>query len=295
MFGHARVRVAIALVAVAALGVPLAACGGDDDDAADTSADTSVDTTETTSGEDTGGEAAAASEAMRLGTELCESFDSLDEPGGVDAALALLSDDVVFSDVVLGADLNGKEQVRAYMTSDAFAGIDSNQCGAVIGQGDWAAGTYTLSNSATGAGGSGIAAVHVSDGLVDRQIVHYTQNETDAPSPPEDTISEGIGFDYCHAWDDGADADAVLSYMTDDPTLIVVQPATGADAVRGFVESFDFDQNDCAEVGVGHGDWFAMANEFTNTTTGAAVAGVNILRLEGDRVAAHHVYFDPVA
>lgn len=295
MFGHGRGRIAIALVGVIALSAPLAACGGDDDESADTTADTSADTTETTSGQDAGDEEATASEAMRLGTELCESFDSLDEPGGVDAALELLSDDVVFSDVVLGADLNGKEQVRAYLTSDAFAGIDSNQCGAVVGQGDWAAGTYTLSDSSTGAGGSGIAAVHVTDGLVDRQVVHYTQNEADAPSPPEETISEGVGFDYCHAWDDGADADAVLSYMTADPNLVVAEPATGVDGVRAFVESFDFDQNECAEVGIQHGDWFAMSNVFTNTTTGAAVEGVNILRLEGDKVAAHYVYFDPVA
>jgi hypothetical protein len=103
-----------------------------------------------------------------------------------------------------------------------------------------------------------------------------------------------VVFDYCHAWDDGADADAVLSYMTAEPTIVATEPVTGTDGVRAFVESFDFDQNDCAEVGVQHGEWAAMANGFTNTTTGVAIEGVNVARIEGDKVAVHHVYYDPV-
>jgi ketosteroid isomerase-like protein len=280
---------AVAGAALVLLAAPLAACGDEEADNGDSSSSTAEETTTTEAVQE------VDSEAAQIGTELCEAFGSVGEPGGADAVLEMLTEDVVFTDVVLGADLTGKEQVEAYLLSDAFAGIDSAECGAMVARGNWGAGAYTLSNSETGAGGSGIAAVHVSDGLVDRQVVHYTQNEADAPSPPEDMVSSGVGFDYCHAWDDGADADAVLSYMTAEPTLVVTEPVTGTEGVRAFVESFDFDQNDCAEEGIQHGEWGALANGFTNTTTGVAVEGVNVVRIEGDKVAAHYVYFDPVA
>lgn len=285
---HTLTRMAVTGAALVLLAAPLAACGDDDDESGGPTSTTAEETTTTEAVQE------PDSEAAQIGTELCEAFGAVGEPGGVEAVLAMLTDDVVFTDVVLGADLTGKEQVQAYLTSDAFAGIDSAECGAMVARGNWGAGAYTLSNSETGAGGSGIAAVHVSDGLVDRQVVHYTQNEADAPSPPEDTVSSGVMFDYCHAWDDGADADAVLSQMTAEPTMVVTEPITGTEGVRAFVESFDFDQNDCAEVGVQHGEWAAMANTFTNTTTGVAIEGVNVVRIEGDKVAAHYVYFDPV-
>lgn len=281
-----RTRWLAAAAALVLLAAPLAACGDDDDEGEESSTPTSEETTEADSGAD--------SEAAQLGTELCEAFGAVDEPGGVDAVLEMLSEDVVFTDVVLGADLTGKEQVAGYLTSEAFAGIDSNECGAMVSRGDWGAGAYTLSNTETGAGGSGIAAVHVTDGLVDRQVVHYTQNEADAPPPPEGTVSEGVVFDYCRAWDDGADADEVLSYMTDEPTLVAVEPVTGTEEVRAFLESFDFDQNECGEEGIQHGEWGALANAFTNTTTGAGIEGVNVVRLEDDKVATHYVYVDPV-
>jgi ketosteroid isomerase-like protein len=277
----------VAAAALLLLAAPLAACSDDDNgEDEESSPATTAETTE---------EAEPESEAAQLGTELCEAFGAVEEPGGVDAVLGMLSDDVVFSDVVLGADLTGKEQVRAYLTSDAFEGIDSSECGAMVHRGSWGAGAYTLSDSETGAGGSGIAAVHVTDGLVDRQIVHYTQFEADAPPPPEDTVTEGVGFDYCHAWDDGADTEEVLSYMTDDATFVALEPLTGLEAIGAFVESFDFDQNDCATEGIKNGDWGALTNGFTNTTTSAGIEGVNVVRFEGDKVAAHYVYVDPVA
>ncbi len=284
-----------AMCAVVLVGVfGLSACGSDDTDTAtgQGDGDTTDETTETTS-DITGGDG-VDSETVQVGTELCEAFGAVQEPGGVDAILDLLTEDVVLSDVVLGADLTGKEQVRAYLTSEAFEGIDSNECGAMVRRGSWGAGAYTLSNSETGAGGSGIVAVHVTDGLVDRQVVHYTQNEADAPAPPKDTVTEGVGFDYCHAWDDGADADAILSYMTDEPTLVATEPVTGTEAVGTFIESFDFDENDCAEEGIEHGEWGAMANGFTNTTTGAGIEGVNVVRVENGKIAEHYVYIDPV-
>ncbi len=284
---HPFTRVAVTGAALVLLAAPLAACGDDEAESGGSTSETPEETTTTEAVQEVDSETAA------LGTELCEAFGAVREPGGADAVMEMLSDDVVFTDVVLGADLTGKEQVEAYLLSDAFAGIDSAECGAMVARGAWGAGAYTLSNSVTGAGGSGIAAVHVSDGLVDRQVVHYTRNEADAPSPPEDTISSGVVFDYCHAWDDGADVEAVLSQMTAEPTLVVTEPITGTEGVRAFVDSFDFDQNDCAEVGVQHGEWAAMANGFANTTTGVAIEGVNVARIEGDKVASHYVYLDP--
>ena len=61
------------------------------------------------------------------------------------------------------------------------------------------------------------------------------------------------------------------------------------------MESFDFDQNDCATEGVENGDWAALANTFTNTTSGAGIEGVNVARVEDGKVAAHYVYVDPLA
>ena len=193
---HRRTRWIVAAAAAVLLASPLAACGDDDDDAEDAATgDTTEETTETTA--DTTEDDGVDAETVQVGMALCEAFGAVGQPGGVDAVLDMLTDDVVFGDVVLGADLTGKEQVRAYLTSEAFEGIDSSECGAMVRRGSWGAGAYTLSNSETGAGGSGIAAVHVTDGLVDRQVVHYTQFEADAPTPPEDTVSEGVVFDYC--------------------------------------------------------------------------------------------------
>jgi len=289
MLDRTPTRIAAIALGLLALAVPMAACSDDEDE------ESSSDTTETSRTETTVATTGEPSEAERLGTELCEAFGAVNEPGGVDAVLELLTDDVVFSDVVLGADLTGKEQVRAYLTSDAFAGIDSNECGAIVSRGSWGAGTYTLSDSGTGAGGSGIAAVHTTDGLIDRQVVHYTQNAADAPPPPEETVSSGVGVDYCHAWDDGADADTILSFMTDEPTLVVTEPVTGTEEVRAFIESLDLGENDCDDEGILHGEWGAATNGFTNATTGEAVEGVNVVRWEDGEVAEHYVYFDPVA
>jgi hypothetical protein len=95
--------------------------------------------------------------------------------------------------------------------------------------------------------------------------------------------------DYCHAWDDGADADEVLSFMTPDAELQIATPIVGADAIRDYIENdFDFDRNDCDDVAVENGDWVAGANTFENTTTGAVVEGVQILLMNEDGLIAGH-------
>lgn len=229
---------------------------------------------------------------VAVARSLCEAYGDLDRPEGVDALLALMTDDVVVTDIVLGASLTGRDQIRAYVTGDAFAQIDSSECGATVQRGNWVAGSYTLSNSATGAGGQGIAAIHVTDGKVDRQVNHYTPVGAAAAPPPDDPVTESIVLDYCHAWDDGGDADAVLALMSPDPEVIVGFSIAGVDAIRNFVDTFPFDQNDCGDDAVVHGEWGAAANTFVDSTTGELVEGVNVVEIVDGRIDRHFVYLD---
>ena len=279
----------IAVLALAGLALALPACGDDGEEAADP----------TRHHHDRGDhdERGRRSRTRRssLAGELCEAYGRVHEPGGVDALLALMTDDVVVTDTNLGADLTGTDAVRAYLTSDTFAGIDTAECGAAVLRGDWVAGSYNLRNSATDRAGQGISAIHVTDGKVDRQVVHYTSVPSGAVEPSDELVTEGVGLDYCHAWDDGADPDAVLSYMSAEPELTVTEPLVGTEAISVFLESFEFDTNECDDVGVAHGEWGAAANRFTNSTTGEAVEGVSVVRFDTEgKVAQHFVYFDPV-
>ena len=267
----------------------LAACGSDEE-VKDVALTTQVETTTTIAPE----RSAEDQAVVDVATSLCEAYGGLDRPGAVDELVALMADDIVVTDTVLGADLTGTDAVRAYVTSDAFAGVDTMACGAAIQRGGWVAGTYTLSSSATGAGGQGIAAVHVSEGKVDRQVNYYTAVESGATAPSNDTLADSVFLDYCHAWDDGVDADAVLSYMSAEPELQVVTTLSGADAIREFIDnSFDFDQNDCDDVAVVNGDWGAAANTFTNSANGTSIQGVNIVQIDADgKIARHFVHME---
>ena len=284
-------RSAFVVVALGLVVVSLPACGSDET-AEDTST-TRVQTTSTTEPE----RSPEDQEVVDVATALCQAYGGLDQPGAVDNLVSNMADDIVVTDTVIGADLTGTDAVRGYVTSDAFAGIDSMECGAFVQRGNWAAGSYTLSDSTTGGGGQGIAAIHVADGKVDRQINYYTQAPTGAVPPPADTVADSVVVDYCHAWDDGADADEVLSLMSADPQLELVTSLAGADAIRTFIDtSFDFDQNDCGDAVVVHGDWGAGANGFTNTVNGTAVEGVNVVLIDANGlIAKHFVHMDSAA
>ncbi len=279
------------LVAGAALvmfAAPLAACGDDSDE-------TTQDTTEVPDGSSSD-PSEPQSEVIALGGEICEAYGRVQEPGGIEDLLAMMADDVVVTDIELAADLTGKDALRGYLESDLFAGIDTSECGVGVGRGGWMAGSYNLLDGNTGEAGTGIAAIHVTeDGLVDRQVNHYTPAVVDPPTPSSETVTTGVGLDYCHAWDDGADADEILGFMTADPTLVVGEPISGAEDIRTFVESFDFDQNDCDDEGIEHGEWGAEASGFANSTTGVAIEGVSVVQWEDDKIATHYVYMDPVA
>jgi hypothetical protein len=280
------------LVPVVCLGFVLGAVGCGDDDG-DESVTTSAPVTEPTT-EDT---AAEVDEVVAVATALCGAYGEVEEAGGVDALLELMADDVQVTDSQLGATLTGTEQVRAYVTGDLFAGIDSSECGVTVHRGGWVAGSYTLSNSTTGEAGQGIAAIHVTDGKVDRQINHYTSVSADPESPPTATVADSDVEAYCQAWDDGADPDEVTSFMAPDVQLVIIEPVVGLEAVRAYVEGeFPFDGVDCGDEAVEFGEWSALAAGFSDSASGLSAGGVNVVRFdEQGQVVAHFVYVDPGA
>jgi hypothetical protein len=285
----------VALACGAALLLASVGCGDDDgDDASTASTSAAVDDTVDETADETADE--ATDDVVAVATALCETYGGLQEPGAVDDLLALMSDDVVVTDTVLDADLEGKEAVRGYLTGEAFADFDTMDCGATVDRGGWVAGTYTLSSSETGQAGEGIAAIHVTDGLVDRQVNHYTPS-SDPTAPPTGTVSESTIEDYCHAWDAGVDVEQVVSFLAPEAELSIVQPIVGIDAIRTFIEDdFDFDENDCGDDAVEFGQWSALASGFTNSDSGLTAGGVNVVHVDDEGlVDAHHVYYDPGA
>ena len=260
----------VLLVVLAAAALLLAACG---DDTGDESSSTTSDPETTT----------ATDENIEVATTVCEAYGRVDEEGGIDDLLALLSEDVVLTDTVLGASLQGHEEVRGYLTSDAFD-VDTSDCGVAVTAGNWVAGSYTLRNSETTAGGEGIAAIHVTDGLVDQQINHYTPVDEGAEAPSDELIADEQSLEYCEAWDDGADADEVLSFMATDAELTIGGATIGGEeAIEAYIDDdFDFDTNECQDVVVEHSGWIAGANRFTNTGTGASAEGVQVFAVDDE-------------
>lgn len=281
-----RTRVLALLVSVILL-VTMAACG---DDSGDDETATTPTTTETTTETDDG----TAGDDASVATALCEAYGGIEGPEDVDALLDMMSDDVQVTDTVMGATLTGKDEVRAYLESDLFAGIDQSECGATVQANGWVAGAYTLTNSATGEGGEGIAAIHVTDGRVDRQVNHYT-SVTDAATPPTDTVADSVVEDYCQAWADGPDPAEVTGLMTPDAELVVVEPIVGTQAIAEYVEQdFPFDQTVCGEEAVEFGEWVALTATFSNSTTGLTAGGVNIVAVDDQGlVRSHFVYAEP--
>ena len=295
-----RIRsVGYGLAALAILGGAVVACGDDDttDDAAPTmqsapsteEAPSSVDepATTTTTTEPPG-------EHAELIMAYCEGFGRLDEPGGVDQLIGMMTEDVVLTDTVLGGALTGTEMVRDYLTGEIFADIDTSLCGAAVQRGNWYAGTYALGSSEVGTGATGITVMHITDGKIDQHISYYTPDrELVAPSTELVETSEAI--DYCNAWDEGGDADAVVSLVAPDAELhfggVVIE---GAAAIGEYVATtFDFDQNDCDTAVAGNGEWVAGANTFTNTETGNAIEGVNVTLVDDDgKIAVHHAHLE---
>ncbi len=281
----------------------LTACGDDDttDDAAPATQETATteeaptpeqepDPTTTTTTEPAG-------EYAELVVDYCESFGRLDEPGALDELMGMMTDDVVLTDTVLGASLTGTEQVRDYLTSELFAGIDTALCGAAVHRGDWYAGTYSLGGSAAGTGAVGITAMHLTDGKIDQHISYYTPDQ-ELVAPSSESIETSEVVTYCNAWDDGGDPDAVMAFLAPTAELhfgdVVIE---GAAAIGEFVTTtFDFDQNDCGTAVVEHGVWVAGDNTFSNTETGAVHEGVDVVQVDQDgKIVEHYAHLEASA
>lgn len=292
---HQARRILAALAALALLGAVLAACGDDDatDDAAPTteespSTETAPPPTEAPA-ETTTTTTEPVDENLALIVDYCEGFGRLDEPGALDELVAMMTDDVVMTDIVLGASLTGTEQVREYLTSEIFAGTDTALCGAAVHRGDWYAGTYSLGDSATGTGATGVTAMRVADGKIDRHISYYTPDQ-ELVAPSTETVGTSGAIAYCSAWDDGGDPEAVMALVAPTAQLHFGEVVfDGADAIGEYAAtSFDFDRNDCDPVVVEHGAWVAGANTFTNTATDATIEGVNVFAVDEDGLILHH-------
>lgn len=298
---HPFRRIASALAALAILGGGLGACGDDttDDAAAPTteSAPTSEaapSTTEPPAETTTTTTTGPVGEYAALIVDYCESFGRLDEPGALDELMGRMTDDVVLTDTVLGASLTGTEQVRDYLTSELFAGIDTALCGAAVNRGDWYAGTYSLGSSELGTGAEGITAMHVTDGRIDQHISYYTPDQ-ELVAPGTEPVETSDVEAYCNAWDEGGDPDAVMAFLAPTAELhfgdLVIE---GAAAIGEYAATtFDFDRNDCEIVVVEHGEWVAGANTFSNTETGAVVEGVDVIQVgEDGKIVTHYAHLE---
>ncbi len=216
--------------------------------------------------------------------------------------MALVSDDIVIEDMFLGDAYSGRDEVRAYVAGlyDTFA-IDDAVCpGAAVVQGaNWAAGTYELSAADTVLS-QGVGVIRVNDeGLVERQVNFYTPSPDGTPQPNVDqgTGAYSIGWQYCYAWGDGfregheaPDPDKILSLMSAEPTIHGTTTMTGADQIRAFAESVDWDRNECsAEVQTVQ--WEAVANRFFDDDTDSVWEGVNVIALDSNELITDHWAF----
>ncbi len=232
----------------------------------------------------------------------CEAYGNLDEPDGVDQLMALVSDDIVIEDMVLGATNSGRDEVRAYVAGlyDTFA-IDDAVCpgDAVVQGASWAAGTYELYAADTLLS-QGVAAIKVSgDGLVERQVNFYTPSP-DGVRQPNIDMGGGvlsIGSQLCRAWGEnlGApgeapDPDKILSLMSAEPTIHGLTTLTGVDQIRTFVEGVRWDRNECS-LEVQAVQWEAVANRFFDDDTGAVWEGVNVIALDANELVTEHWAF----
>ena len=232
----------------------------------------------------------------------CEAYGNLDEPDGVDQLMALVSDDIVIEDMLLGETYSGPEDVRAWVAGlyDTF-GIDGAVCpGDAVQGASWTAGPYELWVGESLLS-QGIAAVRVNDeGLIERQVNFYTPSPDGTPQP---NIDQGggvlsIGMQYCTAWGDpyyvdvseDPDPDRIVSLMSAEPTIHGTRTITGADQIRTFAENVVWDRNECSGE-VQAVQWEAVANRFFDDDTGSVWEGVNVIALDADELVTDHWSF----
>jgi hypothetical protein len=321
-----RTSAALAVLGIACASI--AACGSDE---GASTTETSSDTTEVVADDTTAATEPAATEPAATDTAptdltddglayisdldpaitepaltFCEAYGNLDEPDGVDQLMALVSDDIVIEDMLLGETYSGREDVRAWVAglNETF-GIDGAVCpGDAVQGASWTAGPYELWVADTVLS-QGIAAVRVNDqGLVERQVNFYTPSPDGTTQPNVDQGSGvlSIGMQYCNAWGDefsegheAPDPDKIVSLMSAEPTIHGTRTMTGADQIRTFAENAVWDRNECS-VEVQAVQWEAVANRFFDDDTGTVWEGVNVIELDANEsVADHWTYLEVVS
>ena len=227
--------------------------------------------------------------------EVCEAMGELDTDGGLDALMALFTEDAAVTDATLNEQHSGTEELSTYFSSlAALFGIEQSQCGAVIQSEDWVAGTYTL-YSADGPISQGIAAVHVTDGKVDRQINHYTP-VPNSLEPPTDSGRGvlSVASQLCEAWAND-DAQRATDVMAPDIVVHTARDFAGVDEVTAFFGSLPYDIHTCG-VEIQNYQWEAIESVMTDPGQGIERSMLHILRLSPDELVEEQwVYFDAPA
>lgn len=221
---------------------------------------------------------------------MCLAAGDLSRPGSAGRLLNLMSDDVVVVDTASGTELTGRAELRHHLESGAHDGVAPVDCGAGVQTDRWAATAYRLHDPSSDRTTAGIMAIRVAAGGIDRQVNH-TVKVADAESAPPTRLEVGHPFlEYCRAWDDGADPDAVVGFLSAEPTLdLGGNVIVGRDAIRSYVvDGFSYVSNDCDGEVVAHGRVIA-ARHTLRTAEGSPTAALSIVRLDDDGDIESHV------
>lgn len=225
---------------------------------------------------------------------VCEAIGEADTEAGLATLIALFAPEAVVTDAMTGATYHGTDEIAAYYASLAATfGIDGSTCGSAIQVDDWAAGSYEF--LAAGAPiNQGITAIHVTNGLVDQQVNHYTAGSGD-PSRPLDSGTGvlAIGENYCQAWVD-RDVETVTRLLTDNPTLHTELEIVGVDQAVAFMEALPYDIHTCGPI-IKVGNWDATGTIMTDPATGSERAILHVLELDpstSGKIAQHWFYSD---
>ena len=187
----------------------------------------------------------------------------------------------------------GRTIRQRFAGNPATPPIGAKACGAVLQSADWVAGSYALLDT-DGPITQGIAAMHITDGLIDSQINHYTPVGAEF----ETAVDNGsgvlaIGPRYCEARID-RDVETAMRLMTADPNLHTNLEFVGTEAVTAFMVGLPYEIHTCGEP-ITNYNWDAMESIMTDPETGAERTMLHVLELDpsdSGKVSQHWFYFD---
>jgi hypothetical protein len=193
-----------------------------------------------------------------------------------------------------GEQYIGTDEVASYIESLVLTfGIEASNCGVVVQSADWVAGSYALLN-ADGPISQGIAAMHITDGLVDQQINHYTPVGGELKM----AVDNGSGVlaiapQYCQAWID-RDVEAISRLMTADPIYHAGGEIVGIEGVTAFVVGLPYEIHTCGNPITSY-NWDAVESIMTDPESGTERTMLHVLELDptqSGKISQHWFYFD---